>query len=83
MLKEFVESRGEFRGTGLKHYCWDTIRACGLRDVELEKGFSNLACKELNRWHCDGGCRVERRLGFFIIQIGIGSKVRCQKVGLR
>ena len=72
-LKEFVENRCEFRGTGFKYYSWDTIRAFGFRGVELEKGFSNLACGELNRWHCDGGCRVERRLGFFIIQIGNGS----------
>ena len=82
-LKEFVENRGEFRCTGFKNYSWDTIRPFGFRGVELEKGFSNLACRELNRWHCDGGCRIERRLGFFIIQIGIGSKDRCKMVSLR
>ena len=73
----------EFRGTGFKYYSWDTIRAFGFRGVELEKCFSNHAHEELNRWHCEGGCRVERRLGFFIIQIGSGSKDRCKRVGLR
>ena len=82
-LKEFVESRSEFGGTGFKYYSWDIIRAFGFRGVELEKGFSKLASGELNRWHCECGCRVERRLEFFIIQIGIGSKDRCKKVGLR
>ena len=80
-LKEFDENRCEFGGTGFKYHSWDTIRAFGFRDVELEKSFSNLACGELKRWHCEGGCRIERRLGFFIIQIG--SKDRGKKVGLR
>ena len=60
-----------------------TIRASGFRGFQLEKGFSNLACRERNRWNCDGRCRVERRLGFFIIQIIIGSRNRCKKVDLR
>ena len=55
-LKEFVENRGEFRGIDFKNYSWNTIRAFGFRGVELEKGFSNFACRELNWWHCDGGC---------------------------
>ena len=43
----------------------------------MEKGFTNLACREFYRWHCDGGSRVEKRLGFFVIQIGVGSRDLC------
>ena len=78
-LKEFVENRDEFRGTGFKNYSWYTIMALGFIGVELEKGFSHLACRAFTTWHCDGGCRVEKRLGFFI-QTGIGSIDRCKKV---
>ena len=82
-LKEFVESRGDFRHTGFKKYSLYTSRAIRLRCVELQKGFTNLVCRELNRWYFDGGSRVEQRMGSFVNQIGIRSKERCKKVCLR
>ena len=35
-LKDFDDNRGEFRGTGFKHYNWDTIRVFGFRGIEQE-----------------------------------------------
>ena len=48
-LKEILENRGEFRGTGFKSHSWYNIRAFKVRGVELEKGFMNLACREFDR----------------------------------
>ena len=40
----------------------------------MKKDFSDFACRELNRGHCDGGCGVERSLEILVIKIGIGSR---------
>ena len=42
--------------------------------VELEKGFPNFACRELNRGRRDGECCKEERLGLLVVKVGIGSK---------
>ena len=73
-LKKLVENSGKFRGTGLKNHSRYSIMSTRFRGVELKKGFLNFACRELNRGHCDGGCRVVRRLGLLVIKIGIGSR---------
>ena len=62
-FEKLVENRGELRGTGLWNYSRYTIRSTRFGSVELKKGFPSFACRELNRGHSDGGCRVERRLG--------------------
>ena len=48
-LKALVENRGKFRGTGFKNYSWHTIRAFGFRVVEVENGFTSLACRKFDR----------------------------------
>ena len=67
-LKKCVEDRGEFRSIGLKNYSRYTIRSARFGGVDLEKGFPDFACRELNRGHCEGGCGVERRLGLLVIK---------------
>ena len=59
-----------------------TIRCTRFGGVELKKGLLNFACSELNKGHCDGRYRVERRLGILVIKIGIGSTGLCKKEGV-
>ena len=73
-LEKFVQDRGEFGGTGFQNYSRYTIRSTRFGGVELKKDFPDFACREFNRGHYEGGCRVERRFGLLVIKIGIGSK---------
>jgi len=52
----------------------------GFGGAELKKDFPNFACREFDRGHCVGECRIERTKRPWVIQVGIGSKANVKRL---